>query len=373
MVGDAFGVVAPGAIAIVGWDATSCCCDGGCACGTGRVALAGLNDQSSLGDVDPGGAAWLAAMRRGDYAAAWAISDAVLAARAPAERDDPRLPYHLRWVWDGRPFRGRHVLVRCYHGLGDTLQFARFLPLLRAQVASLRVEMQPELLPMLAAVAGPDELLPFRAAAPLPPSECDIEIMELGHALRISLDDAARCRVALPRYQGTNGERANGPASALCRPLGRRARLGLCWRAGDWDDARSVPLPALAACCTVAPLDLVCLQRGPAVAEAHLPGAPRFTNPDDRSMAIAGTAALIAGLDLVITVDTMVAHLAGTLGCPTWLLLKRDADWRWMDGRADTPWYPSIRLFRQRLAGDWGEPLAQIAEALRALAPAAAD
>src|SRR3954454_22907480 len=85
---------------------------------------------------------WLTAMRRGDYAAAWAINDAVLAARDAATRDDPRVPYHLRWVWDGRPYRQRDVLIRCYHGLGDTLHFARYLPALRPHVASLTVEAQ---------------------------------------------------------------------------------------------------------------------------------------------------------------------------------------------------------------------------------------
>src|ERR1700712_2787041 len=125
---------------------------------------------------------WMAAMRRGDFATAWAINDGVLAARDPATRDDPRLPYPLRWVWDGRSLENRHMLVRCYHGLGDTLQFARTLPVLRRHVASLAVEAQPELLGLLATIPGPDRLIPFILDAPAPPSECDIEIMEIPHA-----------------------------------------------------------------------------------------------------------------------------------------------------------------------------------------------
>src|SRR5690242_16871168 len=98
----------------------------------------------------------MAAMRRGDFAAAWRINDAVLAARDPRGRDDPRLPYHLRWVWDGRSVWDRHVLVRCYHGLGDTLQFARYLPALRARARSVTLECQPPLLPLLASLPAVD-------------------------------------------------------------------------------------------------------------------------------------------------------------------------------------------------------------------------
>ena len=114
---------------------------------------------------------WGAAMRRGDWDAAWRVSDAVLRARDPRTRDDPAAPYHERWVWDGRPFAGQDVLVRCYHGLGDTLQFCRFLPLLRPHVRSLTLEAQPELLDLLSTLPGPDRLHPFDPANPLPPSD----------------------------------------------------------------------------------------------------------------------------------------------------------------------------------------------------------
>src|SRR4051794_10437435 len=130
-------------------------------------------------------AAWRRAMRRGDFEAAWAVNDAVLAGRDPAAADDPSLPYHLRWVWDGRRFDGRDVLVRCYHGLGDTLQFCRYLAPLRRRVRSLAIEVQPALLPLLGTLPGPDRLIPFREDAPGPRSECDLEIMELAHALRL--------------------------------------------------------------------------------------------------------------------------------------------------------------------------------------------
>lgn len=280
-------------------------------------------------------------MRAGAFDAAWAVSDAVLRARDPATRDDPALPYHLRWVWDGRGFHGRRVLVRCYHGLGDTLQFCRYLPALRRQAAQVTLEAQPELLPSLRALPGPDQLIPFRPDAPAPASECDVEIMELAHALRLPPDGAPYLS-----------------AEPLPRPAGGLL-VGICWQAGGWDPERSVPLPALSPLAQAPGVRLVSLQRGPGLAELSAAGAPLVLDPGDRSADVETTARLLATLDLVVTVDTMVAHLAGALGRPTWLLLKAEADWRWMAGPRSR-WYDSVRLYRQARPGQWAEPLAQV-------------
>ena len=128
--------------------------------------------------------AWERAVRRGDFARAWRINDLVLARRRETP-DDPRLPYHLRVIWDGRSFGGKDVLVRCYHGLGDTLQFVRFLPSLRLRAARVTLEVQAQLLPLLRGSPGIDRLRPFDVDAPLRPAECCLEIMELWHALRL--------------------------------------------------------------------------------------------------------------------------------------------------------------------------------------------
>ena len=287
--------------------------------------------------IDDVGSSWVTAMRQGAFEAAHAISDAVLTGHNPSARDDPRLPYHLRWVWDGSDLAGRHVLVRCYHGLGDTIQFARFLPILRQQAASVSVEAQSGLLGLLGTMRDIDCLLPFRPESPTRPAERDIEIMELAHALRLG-PEAAQA----PYFAAT-------PAT-LDRPAGRN--IGLCWRAGDWDPARSVPLSALRAACDAPGLHLWSLQLGSA--DDVRPALP----PQADVMA---TASAIAALDLVVTVDTMVAHLAGALGKRTCLLLRRECDWRWMERRADSPWYPSVRLYRQATEGDWRAPLAQLA------------
>jgi hypothetical protein len=280
--------------------------------------------------IDPA-AQWLAAMHRGDFAAAFRVNEAVLAARDPAARDDPRLPYHLRWVWDGRPFEGRDVLVRCYHGLGDTLQFARYLPALRKHVRSLTLEAPPSLMPLLASLPGIDRLAPFLAHAPLPPSDCDLEIMELPFALKLS-PDAIR-----PPYI------KSAPA-----PL-PKGTVGLCWQAGDWDLERSLPSELLA---PLTSQPCITLQTEP----SHL----NVLNPEGCPKDMVTTAALIAGLDLLVTVDTMVAHLAGAMGVPAWLLLKYDADWRWLKDRSDSPWYPSLRLYRQDSPGDWQSAVAPL-------------
>jgi hypothetical protein len=282
----------------------------------------------------------MAAMRKGEFAKAWAISDAVLAGRDAAERDNPLLPYHLRWVWDGRNYRGQHVLVRCYHGLGDTVQFARYLPALRPLVASLTVEVQPGLVRLLASVPGPDTLIPFAPDAPLPASVCDIEIMELPHALRLPPESAPP-----PPYVRVV------PAATV------PGAVGICCRSGAWDAERDVPEHIMLRLLKQIPGEVFTLQPGP----TWLP----VCNPRGAPADIADAASLIASLGLVITVDTLFAHLAGALNRPTCLLLRHGADWRWMADRCDTPWYPCMRLYRQPTPGDWDSVVAQIAHDIR--------
>lgn len=301
------------------------------------------------------GARWAEAMRAGAFADAWAISDAVLRARDPATRDDPAMPYHRRWLWDGQPLDGRRVLVRCYHGLGDTLQFCRYLPPLRARVAELTLEAQPELLPLLRTLSGPDRVIPFRPDAPAPASECDIEIMELAHALRLAPNGKPYLAAEpLPQRQTFASPR---PAKGL--------QVGLCWQAGGWDAGRSVPLAALAPLSQTSATRFVSLQRGPGLDD--LPdAAPWLLDTGDRSADVTVVARLMATLDLVVTVDTMVAHLAAALGRPTWMLLQAEADWRWMRGRS-TLWYDRVRLYRQSSPGDWAAPLVEIGRDLAVL------
>jgi hypothetical protein len=281
---------------------------------------------------------WVRTMREGNHEGAWRLSEQHRTAAIGSGQvsDDPRLPYHLRWVWDGRPFDHRHVLVRCYHGLGDTIQFLRFLPALRRRAASVTLEIQPHLIPLLDEECGADKIVPFDPAAPVSPAECDIEITELSEALRL------RPRDCPPPYIRVAGG------------LAPKHALALCCQAGAWDPSRSIRPELLAPLC----LGRDCVTLDP------LPSPLPVRNPAGCPLDIEHTAGLLARSRLVITVDTMVAHLAGTLGRPTWLLLKHRPDWRWTPQLGRSEWYPSMRLYPQPSSGAWASVVARVRQDL---------
>jgi hypothetical protein len=273
-------------------------------------------------------AQWMEAARAGDFSRAWEISDRALALRA-GSAPCWHLPRHEQWVWDGRPLAGQRVLVRCYHGLGDTLQFARFLPRLGRIAHSVVVWAQPELIPVLRTLPARLDLLPLHDGRPELDYDVDIELMEVPHALRIGLE-------ALP-----------GPIPYLTLPAAQRLcdrfSVGLVARAGDFVPSRSIQPELLTGAFQGLPIALFGLQLG------GLAGTIDISSTD-----VLTVASRVRALDLVVTVDTMMAHLAGALGVRTWTLLPTPADWRWMDdSRTDSPWYPSMRLFRQPTSGDW--------------------
>jgi hypothetical protein len=305
---------------------------------------------------EPTGDAWLGHMRRGAWADAWAVSDAVIRARGGAPCW--HLPRHEQWVWDGRPLAGRRVLVRCYHGLGDTLMFARFVPPLRRTAAEVTLWAQPALLPLLATMRGVGPLAPLHDGTPDVAFDADVEVMELAHVARAT-------PATLPPPPGFD-------VAPAPRARDGRLAVGLVWESGDWDRAtRSIPLPLLAPLARVPGVALHVLQRGPALA-ALAAGDPPFgagapvtvSGSDD----VLEAARAVRALDLVVTIDSFPAHLAGALGVPVWTLLPHAADWRWMDGRDDSPWYPTMRLFRQPRPGDWPAAVARVADGLARLA-----
>jgi hypothetical protein len=319
-----------------------------------------LDEACRLGN-DP----WTAAMRRGDFAAAWAVSDAVLAARIASGEKCWHWPRHMQFVWMGGELEGRRVLLRCYHGLGDTLQFIRFADKLSRIAGEVIVWAQPALIPLLRSAAGIDALLPLHDGTPDVAYDVDIELMEVPHALRTTLETLPR-RVP---YLSVDPALVAAKRAAVRRP-GRLA-VGVVWSAGAWDERRSAPPWLVERLARVPGVDLHCLQRGAALAQWRETGrAGLFRNPDDRSEDILDTAATMLALDLVVTIDTMTAHLAGALGVPVWTLLHADPDWRWMSGREDSPWYPTMRLLRQTAPGEWGPVLARVEAELRALATA---
>ena len=301
---------------------------------------------------------WDVAMRAGDFAEAWRQTDRIEQSRRrdAAAGTLVHAPHHL--IWDGSPFDDRDVLVRCNHGLGDTLQFIRYVPALRAVARSVTVLAQPALVGFLSSARIFGDVRDAWTDEPPPPHDVEIEVMELPYAFRSSLD---RLPCGVP-YIPLRGLRA---ASAQLPPLAEDSALhvGLVWASSKGDPTRSIPLAALAAWGDVPGIRFHSLQQGPRSDEAR--DAP-FTleRLSEHTAEISACAAALLKLDLVITVDCMVAHLAGALGRPVWVMLQREADWRWMHDRADCPWYPTMRLFRQEQQGDWSDVVQGIGNAL---------
>jgi hypothetical protein len=201
-----------------------------------------------------------------------------------------------------------------------------------------------------------DRAIPLHDGTPDVAYDVDVEVMELPHVFRSTIETLPR---AVPYLRA-------GPAAlphGLPLPEPGRLRVGVVWQAGDWDDRRGVPVRLLEPLARVPGVALACLQRGRAAADWPADFGP-VRGADDP----AATAAAMAELDLVVTVDSFPAHLAGALGRPVWTLLHADPDWRWMRGRDDSPWYPTMRLFRQDRAGEWEPVVARVAAALASLA-----
>jgi hypothetical protein len=298
-------------------------------------------------------------MRAGDWDAAWRQTDRIeLPRRAAAlHADFERDPSEL--VWDGSPFDARTVLVRCLHGLGDTLQFMRFVPQVHARARKLHFLVQPALLDLLVDLPGLGAVSNAWTDEP-PACDVEIEVMELAYALRCTLET-----VPPPYPLACNP----GAAAPLQLPDDGRIRVGMLWAASEWDTSRSVQLPHLADLFRTAGVAFYSLQQGSPAADAMVEQCG-LVPLSHRTAAIADAAHAMMQMDLVISVDGMPAHLAATLGVPTWLMLKHECDWRWMCGRDDTPWYPAIRLFRQPRNGDWASVASNIANELRHFADA---
>ncbi len=305
----------------------------------------------------------MAAMLDGDFEAAWRQTDRIeLPRRVAAARGGfARGPEHL--VWDGAAFAGARVLVRCEHGLGDTIQFLRYCPRLREQARQVIVKAQPMLLPLLAGMAGIDVLLDAWTCEPEPEHEVAIECMELPYAFRDTPETLPAATPYLPI------ERIRAGAQPVPIEAGEGCAIGLVWASSAWDRSRSVALAQLAPLGALAGVRFFSLQQGPEAEE--IAAAPFAITPLSRfTTGTREAAAAMLKMDLIISVDSMTAHLAGALGRPAWVLLQHAADWRWLRGRADSPWYPTMRLFRQPAPGDWGGAIAQMAAALESFAAA---
>ncbi|HEY0442568.1 MAG TPA: hypothetical protein VGD36_21055, partial [Xanthobacteraceae bacterium] len=209
------------------------------------------------------------AMRRGDFDRAWQISDAILRERVAGGATCWHWPRHLQYVWNGAPLAGKRVLVRCYHGLGDTIQFIRFAAPLRAIASHVTVWVQPELLALVGTAPGVDAVLPLHDGTPDAAYDLDIEIMELPHALRIT-------PATLPRRVPY----LVPPAARAVLPETAARRVGIAWKAGGWDPARSVPTPLIRTLADAPGIELVSLQLGLGSDELALAGMTDISTAD---------------------------------------------------------------------------------------------
>jgi hypothetical protein len=289
---------------------------------------------------------WVDAMRRCDFARAWEISDAHLKQRLARGEACPHRPRHLQPIWNGEPLAEKRVLVRCYHGLGDSIQFIRFLQPLRRIARSVVLWVQPALVALARTAPGADEVLALHEGTPEVDYDIDVEIMELPHALRIS--------AIVPNVPYLFVPRAAPPFA----PDGH-ITVGLVWAAGDWDAGRSLPIEEVKRIARVSGIRLFSLQRGPRSAETS--SIPILDCGSDE---VIETAARMLALDLIVSVDTMAAHLAGALARPVWTLLQRNCDWRWPRHRRHCVWYPTMRLFHQKEQGDWRSVIEHLCAAL---------
>jgi tetratricopeptide (TPR) repeat protein len=317
-----------------------------------REAIAAYEAALAL---DPGheGARWnhaLAHLVAGDFAAGWRLHECRFGQRHYAP--------HLKQV-EATPWRGetdparRTILLHAEQGLGDTIQFVRFARDVAARGADVVLEVQPELVRLIARADLAPRVL--ARGAELPPIDLVCPLMSLPLALGIEAPPATAPYLAADADEVRAWGERLGPA--------RGKRVGLVWSGNpnNTNDARrSIPLDAVAALTAARPdIDWIALYPEP----PHI--LPPNVRPVPGPLAdFADTAALAANLDLVISADTSTAHVAGALGLTVWILLPFAPDWRWGLGRSDTAWYPTARLFRQGTAGDWAGVIAEVTGAL---------
>ncbi len=297
--------------------------------------------------------AWLAL---GDFERGWTEHEWRWRQKHSRERTFPQPR------WDGGPLAGRTIFLYLDQGLGDTIQFIRFAPLLQQRGATVLVQCQAPLVRLLRSCAGIDRVL--GPDEPLPPFDVHLPLMSLPWRLGTTL---ATIPAAVPYLSADPGQVEQWRQSLAGGP---ELKVGLVWQGNPINPAdrhRSVALARFAPLARVAGVRLFSLQKG--AGSEQLAAAPfAVTDLGSRLGDLADTAAVVRNLDLVIGVDTAVMHLAGALAVQAWVAVTYAAEWRWLVGRADSPWYPHLRLFRQKEPGNWDELFGRMAGELAGLA-----
>jgi tetratricopeptide (TPR) repeat protein len=282
--------------------------------------------------------------------------------------------YERRWIanprirnvsfsqprWTGEALNGRTILLHAEQGLGDAIHFVRYAPLVAARGGRVILECQPELVRLFQTVEGVDQVIPVGKT--LPDFDLHCPLMSLPLVMGTTLQSIP---ANIPYLHAENWKEELGG-------LPDDLKVGLVWAGRPTHSNnrnRSMKLADFARLANLPGVTFHTLQKGAAAAEAlSPPPGLRLVDHSPQLHDFVDTASLISSLDLVISVDSSVAHLAGALGKPVWVLLPFVPDWRWMRDRTDSPWYPTMLLFRQTRWGSWHEPLAQVATSLIDLA-----
>jgi Tfp pilus assembly protein PilF len=271
----------------------------------------------------------------------------------------PPRPFHQP-LWEGESLADRTILLHAEQGLGDSIQFIRYAPLVKQRGGFVIVECQDGLLPLLATCPGIDRLV--TSGSELPYFDIHAPLVSLPRIFRTTLAtvpaDVPYLFADPELVEHWRQELAPGP-SFPNSSLGTRAMIGVAWQGNPGhtnDRHRSVPLVSFEPLARLDGVRLFSVQKGPGT-EQLASARERFSLPDlgGQFRTFQDTAAVLKNLDLVITVDSAVAHCAGALGIPVWVLVPYAADWRWLLDREDSPWYPTMRLFRQKELGNWDE------------------
>ena len=315
-------------------------------------------------EPDNADVAWnlsLLQLMQGDFAAGWAGREARWRTRVASGS----YPHFSQPIWLGdTDLAGKTLLVQEDEGLGDTLQFVRYIPMVAARGARVILVVRDQLYPLLSGFPGVAQCIPQTTAGSLPPFDLHCPVCSLPLAFGTRLDTIPS---DVPYLPAPAEELVHVWKDRLDQHIGgRKLRVGLVWSGNpqhDNDHNRSIALRALLAI-TDADAAFVSLQKDLRAGDGALLAQSGIVDLTADLTNFAETAALLTCLDLVITVDTSVAHLAGALGRPTWVLLPFVPDYRWLLGREDSPWYPTLQLFRQSERGDWGPVLDRVRHAL---------
>lgn len=278
------------------------------------------------------------------------------------------LPYHpprgfAQGLWDGGELNGKTILLHHEQGLGDSLNFIRFAPQVKARGGTVIVECQPELARLFETAEGVDQVIPGGAA--LPAFDVYAPLLSLGAILGVTEETIPR---TVPYLSAPNGV-SPPDVERIRRAKSHAFSVGISWGGKPShknDRNRSVAFSRFLGLTEQPETRFFSLQKGPPVQEMIDQACPSLVDDVGSNMAdFADSAAAVEALDLVITVDTSLAHLAGAMGKPVWVLVPFAPDWRWQMDRPDTPWYPTMRLFRQSEPGDWDSVFDRIAAALK--------